>query len=73
MGKPIPHWTVTQLMERWQCTRDSVLAKIHNGQLRAINVGKSEIKPRYRVPDESLQDYELANQHPSWEQPPQHG
>ena len=70
MKSKVPHWTVTQLMDRWQCTRDSVLFKIHDGRLHAINVGKSKIKPRWRVPHESLETFELANQAPAWESPP---
>ena len=32
--------TVSDLCKRWRCTRRSVLAKIHSGELRAFRIGE---------------------------------
>lgn len=38
--------TVSQIAKRWQCASQSVLKKIHNGEISAFRVGKRS----YRVP-----------------------
>lgn len=64
------HFTITELMERWKCTRDTVLAKIHSGRLRAINVSNTNNRPRWRIPAEAVETYEQANESPAWNAAP---
>lgn len=37
---PVVVLTITELCERWRCTRHSVLDKIHAGELKAFRIGK---------------------------------
>lgn len=38
---PIPVLTVTQIAERWQCDRRTVVAHIYKGQLSAFRLGRN--------------------------------
>ena len=40
-AKPEKTYTTTQLMERWQTNRDTILHHIHSGALLAFDVGRS--------------------------------
>ena len=46
--------TVTEVMERWKCSRRSVLDAIHSGRLQAFKVGERA----YRVRMDELERYE---------------
>lgn len=54
--------TVKELAERYAVTGQTILAWIRRGELRAINVGRrpGAKKPRWRVTQEALADFELA-------------
>lgn len=40
MPKAVMVLTLTELCARWRCTRHSILAKIHAGELKAFRVGE---------------------------------
>lgn len=55
-------YDVRQLVERYEVTQTTVLHWIASGQLRAINVGvdPGKQKPRWRITEEALREFELA-------------
>lgn len=38
---PVPVLTVTQICERWQCCRLTVMKAIHSGTLKAFRLGRN--------------------------------
>ena len=52
--------TIAQVAELYQVGRDAVDGWIKSGALRAINVGKGTIKPRYRIMPDALEEFERA-------------
>jgi excisionase family DNA binding protein len=54
--------SVRDLCERYGVSQHTVLAWIHGGQLRAINVGRQPggKKPRWRITQQALEAFELA-------------
>jgi excisionase family DNA binding protein len=54
--------SVRDLCDRYGVGEHTVLAWIHSGQLRAVNVGRrpGAKKPRWRITQEALEAFELA-------------
>ncbi|APZ91550.1 helix-turn-helix domain-containing protein [Fuerstiella marisgermanici] len=54
--------TVRQVMEKYGVAQHTVLAWIKSGELKAVNVGvtPSRKKPRWRISDEALEEFEKA-------------
>lgn len=57
-------YTVQQIVERMGVTEHTVLAWIHTGELRAVNVGRAPGagKPRWRISAEALAQFELGRE-----------
>jgi excisionase family DNA binding protein len=53
------HLTVAQLAERYQLSTKSVLRRIHEGDIRAINVGTTW-RPNYRISARELERWERS-------------
>lgn len=52
---PVPVLTVTQICERWQCCRRTVMAAIYSGKLNAFKLGRN-----YRVLLVEVERFERA-------------
>lgn len=54
-------YTVKDLCDRYRVREHTILAWIHNGELKAINVGVGlgKKKPRWRVTEEAITEFEL--------------
>lgn len=53
-------YSVRDLVQRYGITEHTVLAWIRSGELRAVNVGRTQCKkkPRWRITEEALQEFE---------------
>jgi excisionase family DNA binding protein len=53
-------YTVEDLTHRFGVTVHTVLQWIHNGELKALNVGRTPTgkKPRWRISEEALAEFE---------------
>ena len=54
--------TVEEVAKRLQCSRDSVVRKLHAGMLRWRNISNGQV-PRYQIDINSLQEYEQSIVH----------
>lgn len=54
--------TTAEIAKRWRCNRDKVLAFIHAGRLRAINVSLGSKRARFLVDPDDLATCEQANE-----------
>jgi hypothetical protein len=52
--------TLAQVAELYQVDYDTAHGWVASGALRAINVGKGSIKPRYRIMPDALAEFERA-------------
>ena len=50
--------TIRQLCDRWLMSRQSVARKIADQTLQAVNVGGEESGSRWRIPLESIEEFE---------------
>jgi excisionase family DNA binding protein len=55
-------FTIPDICDRFDVSEGTVLAWIHAGELRAINVGRTPgaRKPRWRITRQALEDFEAA-------------
>jgi excisionase family DNA binding protein len=53
-------YTVKQICDRFGVHEQTALTWIHNGELKAVNVGREpgKLKPRWRITEEALQEFE---------------
>jgi excisionase family DNA binding protein len=53
-------YTVKDVCNRFDVHEQSVLSWIHNGELKAVNVGREpgKQKPRWRITEEALREFE---------------
>ena len=51
-----PDWSLQDLCIKWGCTMPTVYARINEGKLKAIKIGKNT-----RVTDDARVDYENSN------------
>lgn len=50
-----PVLTVAELAQRWKCHRQSVMDKIHGGEIAAFRIGR-----QYRIALKEVERYEAA-------------
>jgi hypothetical protein len=53
-----PMYTVAQVARRLMVDPDIVRGWCRSGTLRAVNVGRGSVKPRFRISPEALADFE---------------
>lgn len=57
-----PAFTPPELARRWRCTPETVLAKIHRGELRAFTLSSQTAKRRrWRITPDAIAEYEALH------------
>ncbi|MCR9294843.1 MAG: hypothetical protein NXI32_19150 [bacterium] len=56
---PEPLHKVEEIARSWQTSIEHVLAEIHGGELKAVNIGKGQKRPRWRIPASEAAKYLL--------------